>query len=339
MRITSVTPMKDEGPFILEWLAYHRLIGFNDFIVFTNDCSDGTDRMLDRLDELGLVRHLPNPSMMMDHGRHHWAVLEYVNHMGRLKRSDWVFSFDVDEFLCIKTGDGTLGALFDALPEAEAISVNQLIFGSGGERNFEDRLQIERFTRCQYLEVTSTGRRARRGLKTLTSRAAGMARLSNHSPRFDEARAATVKWVNAAGMDMPMEGRTTEIKTLDAPLIRHDLAQLNHYALRSADSFLMQSARGNANHPDKAASMTYWRRYDLNATRDRSIARWIEPVRAEIARMREDPEIDALHRAAVEHHRTRIAELKTDPHYAHLYKRSRIVHERTWDADGPIAKD
>ncbi|MDB4053693.1 glycosyltransferase family 2 protein [Octadecabacter sp.] len=62
MRITAITPMKNEGPFILEWLAYHLMIGINDFVVFTNDCEDGTDAILERLDELGLVRHLPNPS-------------------------------------------------------------------------------------------------------------------------------------------------------------------------------------------------------------------------------------------------------------------------------------
>ena len=50
MRITSITPMKNEAPFLLEWVAYHRLIGVNDILVFTNHCTDGTDLMLERLD-------------------------------------------------------------------------------------------------------------------------------------------------------------------------------------------------------------------------------------------------------------------------------------------------
>ncbi|WGH80148.1 glycosyltransferase family 2 protein [Jannaschia ovalis] len=336
MRITSVTPMKDEGPFILEWLAYHRLIGFNDFLVFTNDCTDGSDALLDRLDELGYLRHLPNPSMMLDHGRHHWAVLEYANYMGRLKRADWVFSFDVDEFLCINAGDGTLAALFAALPEAEAISVNQLNFGSAGMRNFDERLLIERFTRSAELAVPSEGRASRRGIKTLTSKRAGMARLSNHSPRFDADRAETVNWVNASGRPVPMRNRTSEIKVLEGPDVSYELAQLNHYALRSVDSFLMQSARGNANHPDKAASMVYWRRYDHNHVENTAITRWVEPVRAEIARMLQDAELAALHDACVAAHRRRIAELKSEDHYAMLARRTRVVHERTW---GPAEAD
>ena len=332
MRITSVTPMKDEGPFILEWLAYHRLIGFNDFIVFSNDCSDGTDKLLDRLDEMGLIRHLPNPSMYTKHGRHHWTVLNYVNHMGRLWSADWVFSFDVDEFLVVNTGDGTLQALFDRLPEAEVISVNQLNFGTNGQRTFTEDLQMERFTRCAPLVITEEGRAGRRGIKTLTSKGAGRSHMSNHSPRFEEDQAATVNWVNAAGKPMPMERRTTEIKALAGDGVSHELAQLNHYALRSAESFLTQAARGNANHPDKATDMRYWRRYDHNHEENHAIARWVDPVKAEIARLREDPEIDRLHRACVAAHKARIDALKQDEHYGELWKRTEAVHRRTWGA-------
>ena len=33
--------MRNEAPFILEWIAYHRAIGFDDFLIYSNDCSDG----------------------------------------------------------------------------------------------------------------------------------------------------------------------------------------------------------------------------------------------------------------------------------------------------------
>jgi len=54
-RRVIVTTMKNEGPFILEWLAYHRAIGFDDFLVYTNDCTDGTDTMLQMLERKGIV--------------------------------------------------------------------------------------------------------------------------------------------------------------------------------------------------------------------------------------------------------------------------------------------
>jgi hypothetical protein len=72
MHITSITPMKDEVPFILDWIAYHLLIGINDMFVFSNDCMDGTNIMLKRLDEMGIVRHLTNPPVFNNKTHHHW---------------------------------------------------------------------------------------------------------------------------------------------------------------------------------------------------------------------------------------------------------------------------
>jgi hypothetical protein len=52
--------MRNECLFALEWVAYHRAIGFDDMFVCTNDCDDGTDEMMDRLQALGLVHHIGN---------------------------------------------------------------------------------------------------------------------------------------------------------------------------------------------------------------------------------------------------------------------------------------
>ena len=62
MRITAVTCVKNEGPFLLEWIAFNRLIGVTDFLFYSNDCSDATDRLLDALQVRGIVQHLPNPA-------------------------------------------------------------------------------------------------------------------------------------------------------------------------------------------------------------------------------------------------------------------------------------
>lgn len=35
-----VTMMKNEGPYIVEWVAHHLAVGFDRFLVFTNDCDD-----------------------------------------------------------------------------------------------------------------------------------------------------------------------------------------------------------------------------------------------------------------------------------------------------------
>ena len=55
-----VASVRDEGPWLLEWLAYHRAIGFDDIWVWSNDNTDGSDALLAALDARGIIRHRPN---------------------------------------------------------------------------------------------------------------------------------------------------------------------------------------------------------------------------------------------------------------------------------------
>ena len=59
-RSLLVTTIKDEGPNILEWVAHHRLCGFDTIMVFQNNSSDFTVQTLKVLDRLGAIRYLPN---------------------------------------------------------------------------------------------------------------------------------------------------------------------------------------------------------------------------------------------------------------------------------------
>jgi hypothetical protein len=62
MRILAVLTVRNKGAFLIEWLAHHRRCNITDFLVFSNDCDDGTDRMLDRLQALGWLVHLRTPA-------------------------------------------------------------------------------------------------------------------------------------------------------------------------------------------------------------------------------------------------------------------------------------
>ncbi|MBL4751427.1 MAG: glycosyltransferase family 2 protein [Amylibacter sp.] len=38
--------MKNEGPYLLEWVAHHKALGFDHIVVCTNDCEDFTVEIL-----------------------------------------------------------------------------------------------------------------------------------------------------------------------------------------------------------------------------------------------------------------------------------------------------
>ena len=107
MRITAVTCVKNEGPFLLEWIAYNRLIGVTDFLFYSNDCTDGTDALLDALAARCGVTHLPNPAQ----GRaYQMEALKDCAHQPIVQQADWLWIADVDEFLNIHVGDHTISA-------------------------------------------------------------------------------------------------------------------------------------------------------------------------------------------------------------------------------------
>ena len=95
------TCMKDEGPFIIEWLAWHKSIGIQNFVIFTNDCTDGTDLLLDRLQEMGELRHLPNPALITGNPAFQPYALAYTPLLPEFRRADFYISMDVDEFINI----------------------------------------------------------------------------------------------------------------------------------------------------------------------------------------------------------------------------------------------
>src|SRR6056297_2837127 len=152
MRITAVTCVKNEGPFLLEWIAFHRLVGVTDFLFYSNDCTDGTDRLLDALaargadapTAAGRVVHLPNPA----EGRNYqMEALKHAAGQDIVRGADWVWIADVDEFPNIHVGDHTLPALIAACGDPQAISLNFQFFANDDVDAFEDRPVISQFTR------------------------------------------------------------------------------------------------------------------------------------------------------------------------------------------------
>ena len=66
MRATVVCSMRNEGPFIVEWVAWYRMLGFTDVLIITNDCTDHSPQLLAALAAAGWVTHLDCPVLPGD---------------------------------------------------------------------------------------------------------------------------------------------------------------------------------------------------------------------------------------------------------------------------------
>jgi hypothetical protein len=93
-------------------------------------------------------------------------------------------------------------------------------------------------------------------------------------------------------------------------------AQVNHYVLRSRDSFLVKRERGRVNHTLQSMDMDYWDRFDVAQVPCDAIRRYDGAVAGWMAQLMADAPLAALHHNAVAWHKARIAALHTHPDYA-----------------------
>ena len=127
MILLSATCQRNEGPFLLEWLAYHRLIGVSNFIVFSNDCEDGSDRLLETLQSHGVLRHVPQH---VDPGKSvQWQALQALAKDRAARAADWLLFSDIDEFPMVHAGDHQLTDAIAARPAGiDAIALPWRLF-------------------------------------------------------------------------------------------------------------------------------------------------------------------------------------------------------------------
>ncbi|MEX0348884.1 MAG: glycosyltransferase family 2 protein [Paracoccaceae bacterium] len=316
-RRAIVTTMKNEGPFILEWIAYHRAIGIDDFLVYTNDCSDGTDTLLDALQKKGIVQHRDNPFRSTNMKPQH-AALAAAEDEPVIAEAEWVVCMDVDEFINVKCGDGTLDALFEVLGNVNLVSMTWRLFGNADRHDFTNDFVTRQFTNCAP-ELARKPHQAW-GFKTLYRNNGIFKKLGVHRPKglkpqlWDQ-----IRWVNGSGKTMPRKMyRNAWRSTIDS--YGYELVQLNHYAVRSAESFLVKRDRGRVNHVDRDQGLSYWFRMNNNAETDTSIQRMLPRLQTEFDALMQDPDIAAAHRAALAAHRDKIDALKQTPTYSDFFK-------------------
>ena len=298
MKYLMITSMRNEAPYILEWLAYHQSIGVDGFLIYSNDCEDGTDAMLDRLDALGVIIHVRNDKITQAGVQ--WTALKRAGNHPMRKKAEWVLFADVDEFVNIKAGAGHLDDLLAACPDATAFALTWRMFGNDGQVQIEDVLVIEQFNKCArfpcYAPITSSM------FKTLFKNDGSYEKLGVHRPKKRvEKDASKIKWVNGSGVALGSE-------YLDKATVTYganggiDLACINHYSVKSAKAYMAKTQRGLPNRSDKQLDLGYWVDRNFNQVEDVTIHRSIAKAKEKMQIWLADERLGELHKAGVKWH-------------------------------------
>ena len=256
--ITLCAIMRDEGPYILEWVAFHKVIGFDRIAIYDNGSQDGGEKTLARLAEAGEISHVlwPNVAGVAPQRAAYADALVQA-------RTDWIAFLDADEFLNLQQ-DNSVDSFLSRFPgTVGAVALNWRIFGSSGLAHAGPDLVIDRFTRCSHRD-----HHLNRHLKTI-ARVHRVTEMHVHRCFLND------------GLYVDQDGVAIEVERMGfTPSVKHSLAQINHYVVKSKEEFWNKKARGNANRAagdvDKFTRISddFFGKHDLNDEQDASIQRF-----------------------------------------------------------------
>lgn len=295
--------VKDEGPWLLEWIAHNKVIGFDEIAIASNDCSDGTDQILDYMEIMGLLTHMDNPgpytrTIQMD-------AYYTLQGLPIMRQCEWLLPLDADEFLVINIGNGTVKALIEAGVGCHRIPVRWRIFGDSGLSGFVDPPLTEKLLYAAKREDPQNAY-----FKTLVREhhnfEMNVALTTTWRPRarFGLYRFQKLKYYcDGDTLEFPQGG---SYESIIDPIRHHGaqskMAQINHYSVRTRELCLLKRYRGDAVKSKKQTTQgtdAYFKRLNLNHEKDQSALRYATRRNGLMEKWLKDPKLKNLYEETV----------------------------------------
>ena len=254
------TRMRDEAGHLLEWLAFHRLVGVSRVHVFVDNCTDNTLALLMAMQqqrpEYTVVRvfdvaNEPTLTIGQQEQRmvHDFRDLCLARNRAQ-DRVEWFLMIDADEFAYARDFDLLPTHLQTrCAPQLTHIPLSWRYFGSNGRALPADDLLVASYPRWGLWRPTMTKIivNARCVLETATHYPTKVAPWPEHCMaafRIDDIR------------QVPL---VSQWATLQDKACRPGLL-LNHYAVKSRSEYLAKFTRGAINTVAREANLTVWTR-------------------------------------------------------------------------------
>lgn len=287
--------MRNEAIFLLEWVAYQLVVGFDRVAVVTNDCGDGTDHIVQRLARIDpRVFHIEN--VVPDGEAPHVSGIRTALAHPDIANATFVLHCDADEFLHVSVGNRKVADLLEHAGHGDCIALAWRPFGDSGIDRWEGGFVLDQF-RMSDLKV-----RGHTVMHKSMFRPNKFGWANSHMPKGP--KIDTPLLVNASGDEM--NNRTLFQKSRgrflgnEMALMNWNTACIHHYVVRSVDTFLLKNVRGSAMGVKGKYHINskFWQRYNRNRVEVPEARQHLEAVREMVARFRADSEIRGLEEAA-----------------------------------------
>lgn len=264
-----VTQVKNEAACLGEWLAYHSILGFENFIVFDNDSVDATPFLLHAARKHLNVAVVAWPRLNNDEMPQFSAFETVLGAARHARVANWALFSDVDEFLCLGEG-ASIQSFLRRYPDCGGVAFNWLIFGSNGHESRPEGLTIEAYTRRAPVEF---------GANRHTKSVVRLDRVRRHlsNSHYFELLPDT-RYVFPSGRTFPMGFSFDAESAFEVGNTEEDtrIAAIFHYIVKSRSDWLDKQSKGrNAaalSDPGIRLAGEHFRIHDQNQIEDLRLA-------------------------------------------------------------------
>lgn len=292
MALVLFSAMRNEGPFLFDWIAYHRAIGFDSIFIVTNDCSDGSYPLLRKMADAGVIEYIDQT--VPEGVSPQKSAVQLTADMAVLQQDDWGIFLDADEYLNIKVGKGKVSDLVAYLDDrdVQGMLINWRLFGDAGQPQFQGSYISDDYLRCEPVSVYSQFKTFFKVGKT----AVGFSPFL-HRCEVAPGAGALTDFVTGSGATLGQAGpakvgrrHAKWLREGDEPFahvmddeIGYDIAQVNHYIVRDPVSFALKQQRGRGYRPrtnfNGRHTDNFYQKNNRNEVTDDTILRWQGAVR------------------------------------------------------------
>ena len=273
--------IKNEAPYILEWLSYHHAAGVTKFYIYDNGSTDATAKILQPFIKSGVVEFIACPL----------KAGQLQAYQDAIARSRFVCKYlaviDADEFLMPVSGGSLpeeVEKLMEKYPAAAGVAARWRCFGSAGEKKYRQEEVVKRFLWRAVDEFSPN-----RHIKSIFNPRLALYMPTPHHVQFIWGRCL-------------MSAKGNVVESFQLCEMQEDGIFTYHYFVKSAEEFRDKLKRGTADGTT-ARTEDYFTYHDRNEVYDDSAMRYFAkwqamPYRgknkAQVTKLNEDRRYEVL---------------------------------------------
>lgn len=229
--LSAVCISKNEGPYVREWIEYHKLVGVERFYFYDNESDDDTRTILQPYIDDGTVIYAKVPGSSMQNLVYADAILRYR------RQTRWLAIIDMDEFIVPIEKNSVRDFLKD-YERFPAVGINWVLFDSSGHIKKPSSPGGGMVTAC-YTRVRKNHKDETAGEHLIKSIVNPMEVNAIYNPHYASYRCYRLAVTENLE---PIMGPRTAFHSSSK-------IQINHYYSKSREEYIKKCKMGYADHP------------------------------------------------------------------------------------------